>query len=95
MKKIIVVAIFMLLVGCGPKEGLVIDKHWKPDMSYWDTHTTCTVTNGRQRCTTSPFWNHHPAEYHLILKTPEGKIKDKSVSKQIYYNINVGDYYRS
>lgn len=84
----------LILTGCGPKEGEVIDKRWKPDLSYWGTQTTCTTVNNRSRCTTSPHWYYNPPVYYLILRTPEGKVKDKSVGRTTYYNTNVGDYYR-
>lgn len=86
--------ILLLITGCGPKEGLVVDKRFKPDLSYWGTQTSCTTVNGRSRCTTSPHWYSNPAQWILVLKTPEGKIKDKHVRQQVYYTIEVGDYYK-
>lgn len=96
MRRLLILVLAVLfLAGCGPKEGLVVDKHYKPDLSYWGTQTSCTTrANGTQSCTTGPHWYYNPPEYHLTLKTPEGDIKDKSVKKKIYYTINIGDYYR-
>lgn len=88
------VAAVILLAGCGPKEGLVLDKRWKPDLSYWGTETTCTGSGSSYRCTTGPHWYYNPPVWILILNTPEGDVKDKYVSQTKYYTINVGDYYK-
>lgn len=88
------VAAVILLAGCGPKEGLVLDKRWKPDLSYWGTRDVCSYTGNRPYCSTYPHWYSMPAEWILILKTPEGDVKDKYVSQTKYYTINVGDYYK-
>lgn len=95
MRRIVVFLVMLLLLaGCGPKEGKVLDKRWKPDLSYWGTQTSCTTINNRSTCTTTPHWYYVPAEWILILMTPEGKVKEKNVKKQVYYTINVGDYYK-
>lgn len=90
----LIALILLVLTGCGPKEGLVLDKRFKPDLSYWGTQTTCTTTNGRQSCTTGPHWYYNPPQWILVLKTPEGKVKDKHVKQKVYYSINIGDYYK-
>lgn len=95
MRKIVFALVLLLvLVGCGAKEGRVLDKRWKPDLSYWGTQTSCSIINGKSRCTTSPHWHYNPPEYYLILEVPGGDVKDKRVNKKVYYKTNVGDYYR-
>lgn len=91
---IFLLVILLFLTGCGPKEGKVIDKRWKPDLSYWTTTTDCTGVGSQRRCYTRPYWNGIPAEYILTLEVPDGDIKDKHVSKKVYYKTNIGDYYR-
>lgn len=86
--------ILFALAGCGPKEGLVVDKHYKPDLSYWGTQTSCSGTGRNQSCVTGPHWYYNPPVYTLVLQTPDGKIKNKDVKKQIYYTIKIGDYYK-
>jgi hypothetical protein len=83
--------VFVLaLAGCGPKEGDVLDKRWKPDLSYWAV--ACSTINGRTSC--GPHWFYVPAEYILVLETPDGDIKEKNVKRKVYYKINVGDHYK-
>jgi hypothetical protein len=92
MKRIIAFIAFLLIfiVGCGPKEGLVVDKIHKPDLSYWGTSVSCSGT----RCTTGPHWYYNPEEFKLVLETPDGDVKDKHVKKKIWYKTNIGDYYK-
>jgi outer membrane biogenesis lipoprotein LolB len=92
---VVLLALLAMLTGCGPKEGEVVDKRWKPDLSYWGTKTECTTINNRSRCTTSPHWYYNPAQYYLILRTPEGKVREKNVKRKVYDGISVGEYYRS
>lgn len=91
---VFLLVLLMALTGCGPKEGRVLDKRWKPDLSYWGTQTSCTSYNGRSRCTTNPHWYYVPAQWILILETPDGDVKEKNVKRKIYYKIKIGDYYK-
>lgn len=93
MRYVSAVLIFLLvLTGCGgPKEGRVLDKRWKPDLSYWGTQVSCS--GSPQRCSTVPHWYYNPPVWYLILETPDGDVKEKSVKKKVYYKINIGDYY--
>lgn len=96
MRKIIAAAVLavLLLTGCGPKEGDVVDKRWKPDLSYWGVITQCTSYGNRTQCNTVPHWYYVPARYILILRVETGEIKDKDVRRSVYYSINVGDHYQ-
>lgn len=92
MKRFIAFLLIALLVltGCGPKEGLVVDKVYKPDLSYWGVSTSCSGT----RCTTGPHWYYIPQEWNLFLEVPDGDVKIKHVKAKVYYKINLGDYYK-
>lgn len=80
----------LLLAGCGPKEGVVLDKIYKPDLSYWGTEVRC----GSNGCRPVNEWHWRPQEWKLILETSDGDVKEKKVNKKIYYKINVGDHYK-
>lgn len=88
------VAALLALAGCGPSEGDVLDKRWKPDLSYWGTMVSCSGTGKTLSCSTIPHWYYIPADYILILRVPSGDVQDKHVDRKSYYSINVGDHFK-
>lgn len=99
-------AALLVLVGCGPDEGDIVDKQYREDMSYttWGPVTHCTTyytgtgtrRTSRQSCSTRTESHYHydPAQYWLMLRTEDGKVHRKDVSDDVWYRWNIGEHFK-
>jgi len=94
------------LAGCGPAEGTVVQKDYRPAEWYWTTcYRSVPYYNGKTTSTrTVPYscQQHRPASYSLYLREETGGAPGKhepeagwrSVGEQVYMACAEGEYYR-
>jgi len=93
------------LAGCGPSEGTVIEKQYRPAEWYWTTcYRTVSVPNGKTTVTRSEPYacqQYRPASYDLYLREDVGVSSSRepeagwrSVSERVYMACKEGQYYR-
>lgn len=93
------------LTGCGPTEGTVTDKDYRPAEWYMTTcYRTTPYYDGKTTRTRSepyPCQQYRPASYNLYLQEDVGVASSRepeagwrSVGEKVYMACKVGQYYR-
>jgi hypothetical protein len=94
------------LAGCGPAEGTVVQKDYRPAEWYWTTcyRTETTTINGKPQSRSYPYscQQYRPASYSLYLREETGGAPGKhepeegwrSVGQKAYMACTEGEYYR-
>lgn len=94
--------LFLTACGGGPVRGEVVDKQReeRQDNSYWIT--SCSTINGNTTCAPHYVYNVDDEDWVLQVedcteprKGKPCKIKRKEVSKEVFYNTEIGDWYDS
>lgn len=109
IKSILVLLPLFFIVACDEpvKNGVVVDKIYDDEDSYYippiriSGTTTCSggYNNQPQICTKSAdiyipgYWQTDPERWILKIETEDGKTRETTVSKAMYDQCNIDDWY--
>lgn len=88
-----IVVITLLLTGCAPKQGYIIEKDY--DSAYFIYHPSTTSCSGKPViCRTTPGYQQYvPENFGIKIEAANGDTGWRSVSEKTYAKIEIGDYY--
>ena len=99
------ILIALVLAGCGPSEGTVVQKEYRAAEWYWTIcyRTESTTINGKATTRSVPYncQQYRPASYELYLREDVGVASSRepeagwrSVGERVYMACEVGQYFR-